>query len=115
MADVVIPFGENDKENAILLLAAAKTLGRERYEVRTGVGKFVVDEEIAIEAGLVEKKEQPKAKAEAQQTSEAPAKKAPAKRTAKKTAKKAAKKSTAKKTAAKKSSTKKSSPKKSQE
>jgi hypothetical protein len=81
MADVEIPFGEKNKENAVLLLAAAKTLGREKFEVRTGQGKFVVDEEIAIEAGLIEK---PKAE-----------KKAPAK--------KAAKKSTAKKSSPKKS------------
>lgn len=93
MADVKIPFGDNDRETAILLLAAAVSLGRERHEVRTNVGSFVVDEEIANEAGLGEKKK-----------SDQPAEKTAAKKTtAKKTAKKAAKKAPAKKTATKKS------------
>lgn len=93
MGDVEIGFSQDrgvDRENAILLLAAAESLGRPRADVRTGLGKFVVDEEIAVEAGLVEGKK-------ADPESEKPAKKAPAK----KAAKKAAKKSTAKKSASK--------------
>jgi len=93
MADVKIPFGEKSGETAVLLLAAAESLGRHRREVRTNIGFFVVDEEIANEAGLGEspKKE--------------PAKKAPSKKAAAKKApaKKAAKKAPAKKTAPKKS------------
>lgn len=92
MADVKIPFGDNNKETAILLLAAAESLGRGQWEVRTNVGFFVVDEEIANEAGLGEKG--PTKKAESQPAKKASAKKAPAKKTA---AKKTAKKSSPKK------------------
>jgi ribonuclease E len=88
MGDVTIDFGEKNSENAILLLGAAEALGLPATSVRTGQGKFVVSEEIAVEAGLLPGK---------------PAKKA------------AAKKAPAKKAAAKKSAAKKSTSKKSQE
>lgn len=88
MADVKIPFGEKASDTAVLLLAAAETLDRPVTDVRTVQGAFLVDEEIANEAGFGEKK------------------KAAKKTAAKKTA---PRKKAAKKTAAKKSATKESS------
>lgn len=87
MADVTIPFGPDNHDNAVLLIAAAEKLGVPRSQVRTKIGAFVVDEKVAAEAGLGEKKPAKKA---------APAKKAPAKKAAAK--KSAAKKSTKKST-----------------
>jgi hypothetical protein len=79
MADVEISFGDDNTKTAILLLAAAEELGRGPREVRTTIGSFIVDAEIAAQAGLIDKPKK--------------AKKTPAKKAAKKTA---AKKSTAK-------------------
>jgi hypothetical protein len=96
MNDVKIPFGEDMKEHAILLLAAAEELdGFDQYDVRTSIGAFVVDEKIAKKAGVDYDSDEDEPVVE--QTVEEPEpKKAPAKKTAaKKTAKKtAAKKST---------------------
>ena len=76
MSDVTIGFGDNPKETATLLLAAAESLGRDQSEVRYSLGEFVVDEKIADEAGFGKKKSE----------SKAPSKKAAAKKaTAKKT------------------------------
>lgn len=79
MSDVEIPFGENNRDTAVLLLAAADDLGLDRSVVRTKNGAFVVPEEV---------NEQAFGKPE-------PAKKAPAKKAA--TKKTAAKKAPAKK------------------
>lgn len=81
MTDIEVPFGDNNKDNAILLLAAADDLGLDQSVVRTKLGAFVVPEEVAEKAFG-------KAK-----VAEATEEKAPAKKTT-------AKKTTAKKTAA---------------
>lgn len=83
--DVKVPI---NRENAILLLAAARELGLDSGVVRTAPteGQFTVPAEVADKAGLGEDtNEQPK---------KAPAKKAAAKKTA--TKKAAAKKAAAK-------------------
>lgn len=79
MSDVSIEFGDNPSETATLLLAAAVSLGRDQSEVRVSLGDFIVDEQIANEAGFGEP------------AGERPAKKAPSKKAA---AKKAAAKKT---------------------
>lgn len=81
MSDVEIPFGENNRDTAVLLLAAADDLGLDRSVVRTKNGAFVVPEEVNEQAFGKQKTE--------------PAKKAPAKKAA--TKKTAAKKAPAKK------------------
>lgn len=51
-AEVVVSFGDNPKETATLLLAAAEDLGREPGVVRTGEGVFYVTADLAKKAGV---------------------------------------------------------------
>jgi hypothetical protein len=74
---VEIPFGDNMKDQAILLLAAAEKTAGDQSLVRTTDSSFVVPEEVAKEAGLSEDKPEPKPTA----AKKAPAKKAAAKKT----------------------------------
>ena len=67
--EVVIPFDENVKDNAVLLLAAAEDLGLHKTVVRTTEGSFIVSKEIHDKAfGKPEpepkREEAPKPKAE---------------------------------------------------
>lgn len=82
---VEIPFGDNMRDQAVLLLAAAEKVEGDQSVVRTTDSSFVVPEKVAKEAGLSEDSPEPKPAAK-----KAPAKKAAAKKTA-------AKKTTAKK------------------
>lgn len=79
MGDVRIHFDDNMQDNATLLLAAARKLDRPDSDVRTEMGAFVVDEEIADEAGFGKPAEKKAAKKAS--SKKAPAKKASAKNT----------------------------------
>lgn len=52
MTDIKIPFGNNNKDNAVLLLAAAEELGLDSSVVRTSTSAFVVPEDVAKKAGF---------------------------------------------------------------
>lgn len=66
---IEVPFGDNAKETAVLLLAAAeKVLGDQSVVLTTSEG-FIAPEEVVKEAGAKPESEAPK-----------PAKKAPAKK-----------------------------------
>lgn len=94
MSDLVeIPFGDNARDTAVLLLAAAEDLDLDRSVVATKTGAFVVPKKVAKKAKV---KGEEVDEAEVVDTNAAPAeepapepeaKKAPAKKTtAKKTA-----------------------------
>jgi hypothetical protein len=63
MTDIEIPFGDSNKDNAVLLLAAAEELGEDASVVRTTDSAFVVSEELAKKAGFNDEGEQKKAPA----------------------------------------------------
>lgn len=95
MSDLVeVPFGDNAKETAVLLLAAAEELDLDRSVVATKTGAFVVPKKVAKKAKVkgdeVEEAEVVDTNAKATEEAPAPeaeAKEAPAKKTAaKKTA-----------------------------
>jgi hypothetical protein len=52
MTDIEIPFGDNNTDNAVLLLAAAEELKQDASVVRTSDSAFIVPEDIAKKAGL---------------------------------------------------------------
>lgn len=92
MATVEVPFGDNPSETATLLLAAAEE--SEEFDQRvvgTGVGVFIVPEEIAKAAGLSQSEQEPEPEPEPEPESEPepepepkPAKKSAAKKASKK-------------------------------
>lgn len=53
--EVVVPFGDNREETAVLLLAAAEEAGVDPSVVRTGSFEFFVPKEIAEAAGVGDK------------------------------------------------------------
>lgn len=82
MSNVKIPFGDDPRETALLLLGAAEDEGLEQEIVRTdGEGNFYAPREVAEAAGV--EFDDPDAEADAD-AEPAPAKKAAAKKTAKK-------------------------------
>lgn len=60
MTVVEIPFGDNMRDQAVLLLAAAEKVNGDQSVVRTTDSSFMVPEEVAKEAGLSEDKPEPK-------------------------------------------------------
>lgn len=75
---VEVPFEGKAGDKAVLLLAAAEELGLPAGVVRTGLGKFIVPQDVHDKAFG----DRPKEKSTDSETDSAPAKKAPAKKTA---------------------------------
>ncbi len=71
MTEIQVPFGDNNSDNAVLLLAAAEELGLDPSVVKTNEGAFLVSQEIYDKA-FGPRDEEPKV----------PVKKTAAKRTA---------------------------------
>jgi phage protein D len=84
MTDIEIPFGDNNKDNAVLLLAAAQELELEASVVRTTYSAFIVPEEVAKKAKVkgeeVDEADVVDTNAEVSEPEKAPAKKAAAKK-----------------------------------
>jgi hypothetical protein len=82
---VEVQFGDKPGDTAVLLLAAAETLGLEQSVVKTGTGVFIVPPEVAEEAGLgpssgEQEKEEPEPKSEPETPKRRPATKKSAKK-----------------------------------